>query len=125
MTKWKSKTLPKLKDAHVSNCNYIHWSFPNPTTENIFINQSTIENLGCRAGLMDTNNKIIFLHNLDNTLNVKKPTILDAGFCEQFEPGGKTKPLKKCSHLSGFEEYVHIPNNFANLQNNFYEIFNP
>ncbi|MBK7108447.1 MAG: hypothetical protein IPH61_04625 [Bacteroidetes bacterium] len=125
MPKWKSKFPAKLRDAHIGNYNFIQWSFPNPTTENIFADQASIENLGCRAGLMDSNKKIIFLHDMDKSFNVRKPTMFDAGFYEQFEPGGKTQPLRKCAHLTGLEEYVHIPNNFANIKNNFYEIFNP
>jgi len=121
--KWKSKTPPKLKDAFILNYKSIQWSFPKPVKEDIFADQNSIEKLPCRAGLTDSNKKIIFLYKLSDSYNVRKPTTLDAGFYEQFEPGGKTKPLSKCAPLLGFEEVVHIPNIFFNLENQFYEVF--
>ncbi|MBS1597064.1 MAG: hypothetical protein JST75_02480 [Bacteroidetes bacterium] len=122
--RWLAKTPPRLRDAHISSYNFIHWSFPQPKKEDIFLNQSVIEKLPCRAGIVDVEQKIIFKHILDKNYNVRKPTILDAGFYEQYEPGGSTKPLKRCARLSGFDEYVHIPNIFSNVQESLFETFN-
>lgn len=116
MEKWGSKNKPVLKNAFMTNFNFIQWSFPNSKTEDLFFNQSSIELIPCRAGLIFEGEKIIFSHNLNDSYNVRKPTVFDARLYPQFEPGGNTKPLKRCTHLKGFEEFVHVPNNFKNIE---------
>lgn len=115
LRKWGSKAKPKLKDAFLTNFNYIQWSFPDLKTEDLFLNQDTIDIVPCRAGLVFAEEKIIFTHNLNDSYNVRKPTVFDARLYPQFQPGGLTKPLLSCNHLTGFMEYVHIPNNFKNI----------
>ena len=115
--KWKSKTRPTLKDAFLTNFNYIQWSFPDSKTEDLFKDQATIDIMPCRAGIAFSEEKLIFTHNLNDSYNVRKPTVFDARLYPQFQPGGSTKPLAQCNHLSGFVEYVHIPNNFQNIDN--------
>ena len=118
LKKWKSKlSKPTLKDAFLSNFNYIQWSFPDSRSEDLFKNQATIDLVPCRAGLISAEEKLIFTHNLYDNYNVRKPTVFDARLYPQFQPGGLTKPLSSCNHLSGFMEYVHIPNNFKNIDN--------
>ena len=115
MKKWVRKSKPTLKDAFLTNYNYIQWSFPDSKTEDLFRNQATIDILPCRAGLVFAEEKLLFTHNLNDNYNVRKPTVFDARLYPQFQPGGLTKPLTSCSHLKGFMEYVHIPNNFKNI----------
>lgn len=115
ISKWKARKKPTLRDAFLTNFNYIQWSSPNPKTENLFENQTTIDLIPCRAGLVFKGEQIIFLHNLSDSYNVRKPTIFDARLYSQFEPGGYTKPLANCDALNGFDEFVHIPNNFRNI----------
>lgn len=117
----KDLVSPVLGDAHTSHFMGIEWSFPLPKKENVFENNKTINKIPCRAGLIKTNNKVIFVHMLNDKYQVKVPTIFDGGFYPQFEPGGKTKPLSKCKKLSGFDEYVHKPNNYININYNITE----
>lgn len=114
--KWHSRNKPTLKDAFLTNFKYIQWSFPTPK-ENLFVDQPTIDLIPCRAGLIFAGEQIIFSHNLSDIYNVRRPTVFDARLYPQFEPGGTTKPLAKCSHMTGFSEYVHKPNNFKNIKN--------
>ena len=120
---WAAKDPPKLRDAYLTFYKGIQWSFPKPEKEDIFATQATIQQLGCRAGIMDDSRKIILTHNLNMNYNVRKPTTFDAGFYEQFEPGGVTKPMLACDTLEGFNEYVHTPNQFININANIYETF--
>lgn len=117
LKRWKSKLKATLKDAFLSNYNYIQWSFPDSKTEDLFKNQTTISLMPCRAGLISEEGKLIFTHKLNDNYNVRKPTVFDARLYPQFQPGGLTKPLSLCKHLKGFEEFVHIPNNFKNIDN--------
>jgi len=119
---WVAKDVPKLKDALISSAKGIQWSFPMPSAD-IFKDPLEIQNLACRAGVLNPRKKIIFQHILSPLYKIKKPTVFDAGFYSQFSPGGKTKPLLSCNHLTGFDEFVHRPNHFHNLQHRFYEIF--
>jgi hypothetical protein len=123
MLNWPGKNAPRLKDALLSSFYGLQWSFPLPASENIFVDPLPVQELACRAGVLEPRKKIIYLHNLNDKYNVRKPTVFDAGFYVQFDPGGKTKPLSACSHLTGFDEYVHKPNHFYNLQDRFHEIF--
>lgn len=116
MKMWKSKNKPILRDAFLTNFNFIQWSFPDSKTEDLFFDQASIDLIPCRAGLLFKGEKIIFSHNLDDSYNVRKPTVFDARLYPQFEPGGFTKPLKSCIRLNGFEEFVHKPNNFKNIE---------
>jgi len=118
LKKWRSKSYkPTLKDAFLTNFNYIQWSFPNSRTEDLFQNQGTIALMPCRAGLISVEERLFFTHNLNDNCNVRKPTVFDARLNPQFQPGGFTRPLPSCNHLSGFMEFVHIPNNFKNIDN--------
>jgi hypothetical protein len=122
--KWTSIEPPKLKDAHLCLFQSIQWSFPNSNSENLFFDQKSVENIKCRAGITDKKRKLVFLHKLNEEFNVRKPTVFDAGFHEQFKPNGLTNPLKECETSSGFEEYVHIPNKFINVVEIIFETFN-
>lgn len=121
---WHSKSeKPRLKDAFLTNYNYLQWSFPDSKTESLFENQVTIDLVPCRAGLIFAEEKLIFSHNLNDSYNVRKPTVFDARLYSQFKPGGITNPLPSCSHLDGFIEFVHIPNNFKNIDQLIAETF--
>lgn len=123
---WSSKRPPRLGDAKIES--YLQWSFIKPIGEDIFDNQRKINQLDCRAGLIDKvsdskKNKILFVHNVDVSLKPSIPTCFDAEFYPQFEPGGKTQPLKKCEKEKGFTEYIHTSNTFRELTGVFYEIY--
>ncbi|OOQ58277.1 hypothetical protein [Mucilaginibacter pedocola] len=120
---WAGKDGPKLRDAYLTFYKGIQWSFPMPSSEDIFANQIAIQKLPCRAGIMGASKKIIFTHKLSADYNVRKPTSFDAGFYEQFLPNGLTKPLDSCMTETGFEEFVHTPNQFFNINPNLYETF--
>ena len=92
---------------------YIEWSYPTPENVNELDSYDT-DNLDCRAGLSENKDldKVIYMHNLSDCPTVCAPTIFDAAFYAQFEPGGKTIPLEECKHLEGFVEYVHERNKF-------------
>lgn len=105
---------PNLSEAKLSI--YTMWSFPLPSEANfISIN---IQELDCRSGLSEIKNydKVVFLLDLSSTKVIKKPTVFDAEFYPQFQPGGITKPLDDCSDKGGFEEYIHIPTKIKQIK---------
>lgn len=106
---------PCLRAAKTSK--WIEWSSHiSPTEKNIFSSRK-IKWLDCRSGLstIKDKDKIVYFQKLLPGITVHKPTIFDAEFYPQFEPGGKTIPLKECESLGGFEEYVHPANFFGNI----------
>lgn len=109
-------TFPHLREAKTDA--WMVWSFPFPKHEDDIFSKAKINNLDCRAGLLEfkSSNKIIYLHSIESCANLKKPTVFDAEFYVQFLPGGKTKPLDECSGESGFDEYVHDPNKFKHIK---------
>ncbi len=113
---------PFLNEAKYDEWNA--WSVPIPDSEKDILSKSKIRDLDCRLGLSENIDldKFVVVYTIKNCKKVAKPTVFDAGFYPQFEPGGKTKPLDKCKHLSGFEEYVHDPTKFKNILETPYSI---
>ena len=106
---------PELGEANTGS--FIEWSFPEPESEDLFVDSSK-EKLDCRAGLSQNINldKVLYSHQIKHCNKVTRPTVFDAETYPQFEPGGKTKPLEDCKDEDGFEEYVHTPNRYKYIE---------
>lgn len=104
---------PILSEAKTDG--WMVWSFP--LSDDDLLSDKNLKTLDCRAGLSENKklDKIVYKHNIKNCKDIKKPTLFDAEFYPQFEVGGKTKPLKGCEKMEGFDEYVHEPNFFKNI----------
>lgn len=107
-------TKPVLGEAQTGS--YIEWSYPN-SEEDVF-EANTKKLLDCRAGLSENESldKVLYSHLIKACRKVCKPTVFDAEDYPQFEPGGKTKPLKACENDDGLEEYVHTPNRYKYIE---------
>ncbi|WP_158993956.1 hypothetical protein [Mucilaginibacter sp. L196] len=110
---------PELKEALTSQWGM--WSFPFPEDESDIFAPSKLNSLDCRAGLTEGINldKVVYTHSVQECNKVKKPTVYDAEFYDQFMPGGKTVPLAACNTLDGFDEYFHVPNKFKHILDKF------
>jgi hypothetical protein len=104
---------PIMLEAKLSS--YAMWSFPLPSEANFISNN--LGDLDCRSGLSEIRNydKAVILLDLSEIKDIRKPTVFDAEFYPQFQPGGKTKPLDECSEKDGFDEYIHLPSKFKNI----------
>lgn len=111
-TAFTSSVLGEAKTAP-----WMEWSSPWPAHEHDLFSTGKIEDLDCRMGLTAnrTDDKIVYKHDTTFCDELRRPTVFDAGFYDQFQPGGKTVPLAECNTLDGFDEYIHAPNRFRRI----------
>jgi len=93
---------------------HLEWGSPWPEDEDDLFSPAKLVDVDCRMGLSANRDedKIVYKHDTSSCSQLRRPTVFDAEFYDQFQPGGKTVPLAECNHLAGFDEYVHTPNRF-------------
>lgn len=125
-----------------SICNKIMWGFRNPNNAHDPFCGYDVRNMPCLLGLKYLKPRYIYyVYCLSESIIPRLPTFCDAGFYDAWEPGGWTKPLRKCEidtlrkhecgmgndcrltdNEKGFPEAVHEPIPFDYLQKPFKEI---
>ncbi len=114
----KYALLTALKRAY-AGCRFgrhLMWSFENDQVSGSFYSEINLSILSCQLGLSDQKHpKYAIAHKLPHSIKAYRPTAFDAEFCDQWQPGGKTKPLPLCTKAGGYKEIVHKPNFFDNI----------
>lgn len=109
------------------------WTFEGLSNDDVYLGIN-LKDLPCLLGLPGPKRteqeynaipRITFSFKIPNTISVHKPTSFDAGVMTVWRCGGKSKNHIECEEKYanlGFEEYVHEPINFKNINSNIFRI---